>query len=320
MATYDSVISRDDAEALIPEDVSREIIEGAVEKSSVFEMARRVPDMPRGKRRMPVLSMLPEAYFVSGGTDEGSGKKQTTKMAWENKWLYAEEIACIVPIDQTVLEDADYDIWAQIKPGIMQAFGKVIDAAILFSTNKPTLWPSGITTGAAAAANTVVINSLADLYEEIMGESGIIAKVEADGYIPDGHMAAIGIRGKLRSLRDADGGLIYVRDMTAKTGYTVDGATVKFPRNGCWDVTAAHFITGDWSQLLYAMRKDITYTVLREAVIQDAAGNIIYNLAQQDMVALRCVMRCAWQLPNPINPIQETEASRYPFGVLTPEA
>jgi len=49
----------------------------------------------------------------------------------------------------------------------------------------------------------------------------------------------------------------------------------------------------------------------------DGAGNIIYNLAQQDMVALRAVMRLGFALPNPINRMNPTAATRYPFAVLT---
>ena len=62
----------------------------------------------------------------------------------------------------------------------------------------------------------------------------------------------------------------------------------------------------------------ITYKVLDQAVISDAQGKIIHNLAQQDMVALRCVMRLGWQLPNPVTQIGSS--SGYPFAVLTPSA
>ena len=42
----------------------------------------------------------------------------------------------------------------------------------------------------------------------------------------------------------------------------------------------------------------------------------VVNLPQQDMVALRLVFRVGWEVANPINYDQQTEASRYPFAVL----
>ena len=44
----------------------------------------------------------------------------------------------------------------------------------------------------------------------------------------------------------------------------------------------------------------------------------MYNLAQQDMVALRAVFRVAWQVPNPINRVNENSSTRYPFSALVP--
>jgi hypothetical protein len=65
------------------------------------------------------------------------------------------------------------------------------------------------------------------------------------------------------------------------------------------------------------MRQDMTYMISRESVITDAAGKVVVNLFQQDMVALRAVMRLGFALPNPINAMNETAATRYPFAVLT---
>jgi len=318
MANYDKVITRDDAAALIPEDVSKEIVEGVSETSVIMKLGRRLPNMPRARRRMPVLSALPTAYFVTGVSDDAPGLKQTTKMEWANKYLDAEEIACIVPIPSDVLDDMDYDIWGQTKPRIIEEMGRVFDAAVIFGTNAPSSWPDDILTAAAAAGNTVALGAGADLYDDIMDTGGVIAAVEADGYMATGHIAAVSMRGRLRGCRDADGGLIFVRSIQEKTSYDLDGSPVEFPLNGSWAAASALLVSGDFSQLVYALRQDITYKVLTEAVIQDASGNIVYNLAQQDMIALRCVMRLAWQVPNPINRLQETEANRYPFAVLTP--
>lgn len=313
---YNEVISRNDATALIPEEVSREIVQGVAETSACLRLFRRLPNMSRKQQRIPVLSVLPTAYFVNGDT----GLKQTTEQAWENKYLNAEEIACIVPIPEAVLDDADYDIWAEVRPRIVEAFGVVIDAAILFGTNAPTSWPASILAGATSAGHVVALGTGADIYDDIMGENGVISLVEEDGYMVNGHIAAMTMKAKLRGLRDTSGQPIFVRSMQDRTRYELDGEPMEFPANGAFDVTQALMFSGDFRQAVYAMRQEITYKVLTEAVIQDNSGAIVYNLAQQDMVALRAVMRLAWQVPNPVTRMQPTAAQRYPFAVLTPAA
>jgi hypothetical protein len=71
------------------------------------------------------------------------------------------------------------------------------------------------------------------------------------------------------------------------------------------------------SQAVYSIRQDVTYKILTEAVIQDpVTKEIVYNLAQQDMVALRVVMRLGWEIPNPINALQPDASVRFPFAIL----
>ncbi len=312
---YNSIITRTNASALIPEEVSREIIQGVAETSGFMRLARRLPNMSRAQLRMPVLSALATAYFVNP-TD--TGLKQTTQLEWGNKYVNAEEIACIVPIPESVLMDVDYDIWAEARPRIVEAFGVVIDAAVYHGTNAPSTWPDDVVTAATAASNVVTEGAGADLYDDILGESGTLSTVELDGYEVTGHTGAMVMKSKLRALRDSDGNPIFMQSMQAGAQYNLDGSPIVFPKNGALDATAALLISGDWSQLVYSIRQDITWKILDQAVIQDGAGNIIYNLAQQDMVALRAVMRVGWQVPNPINRLQETEASRYPLSVLLP--
>ena len=312
-----ATIDRSALSGLIPEPVTREIMQGAIAESAVLRMGRRLANMSSKTQTINVLDALPSAYFVNGeANDSGAGDawKRTTKMAWDKKKLYAEEIAVIVPIPEAALDDADYDIWGEVKPRLTEAFGKVIDAAILFGTNKPSTWRTGVVPAAVAAGNGVPISS--DIFSDIMGESGLIAKVELDGFNPNGVMSAIQMRGKLRGLKDTTGQPIFKSDMQGATRYGLDGMDMYFPMNGAFDPAQAQMIVGDWSQLVYAIRQDMTFKVFTEGVIQDpATKDIVYNLMQNDMVALRAVMRLGWEIANPVNAYNVDKANPFPFSV-----
>ncbi len=313
-----AVIDRTGAAALIPEDAASEIIQSVAESSMVMQLARRAPNMSRKQRRLPVLASLPTAYFVNGDT----GLKQTTNVSWENVYLNAEELAVIVPIPEAVLDDNDYDIWGQIRPLLVEAMGVAFDAAVLHGTNKPDAWPNDIMTQITAASHTVDEDTAAypDLFDAILGrgtgdEDSVFALVEQDGFMVNGSIAQPVMRSKLRGLRSADGVPIFMSDMKANASYSLDGEPLLFARNGALASTV-RMISGDWNQLIYAMRQDITYKIASEATIQNAGGGIEYNLFQQDMVALRAVMRVAWALPNPLNRVNQTDATRLPFAAL----
>lgn len=312
-----ATIDRSALSGLIPEPVTREIMQGAIAESAVLRMGRRLANMSSKTQTINVLDALPSAYFVNGeATDSGAGDawKQTTKMAWDKKKIYAEEIAVIVPIPEAVLDDSDYDIWGEVRPRLTEAFGKVIDAAILFGTNKPSTWRNGVVPSAIAAGNGVPVGT--SVFDDIMGENGLIAKVELDGFNPNGVMSAIQMRGKLRGLKDTTGQPIFKSDMQGATRYGLDGMDMYFPMNGAFDPTQAQMIVGDWSQLVYAIRQDMTFKIFTEGVIQDPSTKAItYNLMQNDMVALRAVMRMGWEIANPINAYNADITNPFPFSV-----
>ena len=149
----------------------------------------------------------------------------------------------------------------------------------------------------------------------------MIAKVEESSYFVNGHMADITMRAKLRGLKDTTGQPVFKSDMQTGTTYTLDGSPMNFPRNGAFDRSKALMISGDFSQLAYSIRQDITFKIFDQGVIQDpATGEILYNLMQNDMVALRAVMRLGWEIPNPINAMVPDKTKRCPFAILTSAA
>jgi HK97 family phage major capsid protein len=307
-----AIIDRSASSALIPEEAYKQIMQEVSQGSTVLPLMTKLAGMSRSQLRIPVLTALPSAYFVTGDT----GFKQTSATAWDNVYITAEEIAVIVPIPEAVIADADYDIWAEVNPKIGEAFGRTIDLAILFGDNKPASWPLGIVPNAIAKGNSVEYGELGDMFDDIMGVDGVLAKVEEDGFMVSAHIAALSMKAKLRGLRDENEQPIFVSTLQEKVSYALDGQPLMFPTNGGFDNTEALLVSGDFKQAVYSVRQDMTYKILTEATIQDANGDVMYNLAQQDMIALRVVMRLGWALPQPTRAL--AIADPYPFAVLTP--
>lgn len=307
--TYDATITRTDAAALIPEDVANEIIQGLPEESAALALFRR-RTMARGQQRMPALSALPVAYFVNGDT----GLKQTAMAAWKNVFLNAEEIAVIVAVADSVLEDVSFNIWTEMEPLLREAIGRTLDAAIFFGVDKPVSWPAAIVPAAVAAGNvvargtsTAAAGGLAEDFNLLMSE------VEEDGYDVNGFVTARTFRRYLRGARNADGDRLMEMQVNE-----VEGSPVRYAMSGLWPtgLSAAEVIAGDFTQGIVGVRRDITIDRSTDAVIQDGTGAIVYNLFQQDMTAVRVTFRAAFAVPNPINRQQPVEGNRYPFAVL----
>ena len=306
-------IERRNMGGLIPEPVTREIFQGVVESSAVLRNGKKLPNMTAKTQAINVLDMLPIAYWVDGDT----GFKQTSKQAWDKKKLYAEELAVIIPIPEAVLADANYDIWGEVKPRIVEAMGRRIDEAILFGTGKPQNWRDSILE-TATTAGTIVTDS-DDLFADIMGADGLFAKVEQNGYLPTRILSDVSMRARLRSLTDQVGHPLFLRSMQDSAQYDLDGIHLDFPMNGAWDPESALMITGDFSQLVYSIRQDVTFKILTEATIIDpTTREVVYSLAQQDMVALRAVMRLGWEIPNPISAYRSNLDTYSPFAVYVP--
>jgi HK97 family phage major capsid protein len=306
---YNNAITRTEAQALIPEQVSNEMMVNLANESAALALFRSV-DMSTNQTRMPVLAALPVAYFVNGDT----GLKQTTEVNWANKFLNVEEIAAIVPIPENVLDDVSFDVWGSVRPLLEQAIGRALDAAIFFGTNAPASWPSSIVAGATAAGNTVTRTTSTQANGGIAQDFNLLmSKVEDDGFDVSGFVGVRRYRGYLRGARDTTG-----QALADLAGMTIYGTPFRIAMDGQWPTGsgAASLVAGDFRQGIIGKRSDFTYKVLDQAVITDNAGAIIFNLPQQDMIALRVTFRVAFQVANTINYVEAVEANRYPWAVM----
>lgn len=314
MPTYNTGINRGSppysTDPLVPEPLAEDIIQELPQQSAVLQMAKTVP-MGTRTQRLPVLDVLPVAYFVSGD----SGLKQTTSMVWKNVTLVAEELAAIVPIPDAYLSDTNIPLWDEVRPRMVEALARAIDAATLFGTNKPSTWSPAIIPAAIAAGNTV-----ADTSGDIPASVASLAeKVALDGYTNiNGWIIRPGFKWRLLRVRSSGSGEpIYMPDLMNGRGGSLYGYPLTEVANGAWDPTVADMVVGDWNMAIIGMRQDITFKMFDQGVISDASGAVVWNSMQQDGQAMRVVMRLAYATANPVTNLNSNSATRFPFGVLT---
>lgn len=316
MAGFDQITVQDASnDPLVPEPVANQVIADMPRSSTLLTMARKVP-MSTSTLRQPVLSALPEAYWVSPATGT-PGLKQTTAADWANCTLVAEELAVILPIPESYLEDSQIDIWAELQPQLAASFGAAIDLAGLFGVNKPAGWADdSVVEGAIAAGNEVVAGTGVDLAQDVAAMAQGVAE---DGFGVNGFATGPGFRWRLVGLRSDDGFPIYAPPAGAQPG-TLYGFPVNEVMNGGWVAADADLIGGDWSKVVIGTRTDIRFKVFTEGVISDAEGAIVLNLMQQDTVALRATMRVGFCVANPETRVNPTDGTRWPFGIVSPGA
>ena len=311
---YNTAVSRDayasnSNDPLVPEQHSAEVIQVATRSSAVMSLARKVP-MSTKSARQPVLTTLPEAYFVSGDT----GMKQTSSVDWENVELVAEELAVIVPIAEAYLDDSATPIWSQVMPLIGQAFGKAFDNAVLWGTNKPSTWSAALSTSIEASNNDFTEGVSGDDFAADLAYVGeAIAK---DGFGITGFITRPGTQWRLMSLRSTTGEPIYTQSLANGGGQGLYGYSLNEVMNGAWDNDYT-IVAGDWTKAVVGYRQEISWRIFTEGVISDDSGNVVLNLMQQDSVAMRFVARYGWAVADPVTPTSgQSDANTFPFGAV----
>lgn len=338
-----------DAWPTIPEQVSKEIIKGITEGSAALSTFRKLPNMSSRTQRMPVLSSLGAADFTGNTIDDNlvigadqqvddlrmlelkgipygagnpgkvpnegiPGRKKTHQMKWENVFIVAETMAIVLPIADDVLADSEYNLWEEMRPRIIEAFYKRVDEAIIWGQGRPVTWPSGIVPTAIARGNTVAEGTGADLGIDI---SNLMGLLEQQGYDPSGFMVSPSVKASLRNIRDAQGQPIFAQgNLQGRIPDSIYGLPTAYSKNASFLPSIGRIIAGKNDEAVFSIREDFRMQVFTEGVITDDEGRVIMNLMQDDMKAMRVVMRMGWALPNPIHQLRP-DRDGYPFAILT---
>ncbi len=314
MAGFNDLITRTDVP--IPTEEVGELLKVMPEESVLLKRARRQP-MSTKTVKQTIMTTFPDAYWVDGDT----GLKQTTKQSFSQPTMTAEELAVIAVVPDAVIDDSSLPIWETLRPYLAEAIGKKVDQAAIYGIDKPASWPLALVPGAIAAGVITPGNLAATPADKRKDAGQLVAdlglKMARDaGANLSGLIAQAGTGWELDRIRDADRRPIYDGVAGALRGVPFDEL-----KNGAWsDVgtgdTAVPLIGVDWSQVYVGIRQDITVKMLDQAVISDAAGKVIFNLAQQDAKALRIVFRVGYQAVMPVNHQQLDPAKRFPAGVI----
>ena len=235
--------------------------------------------------------------------------------------MTAEELAVIAVVPDAVIADSSLPIWETLRPYLVEAIGRKVDEAAVWGVDKPASWPLALVPGAVAAGVSITGNALATPADERRDAGQLVAELglkmaRGAGANLSGLIAETGTKWQLDGIRDRDNRPIYNGTEGALRGVPLDEM-----RNGAWKAasggSAIPLIGVDWSQVYIGIRQDITVKLLTEAVISDANGKVIVNLAQQDSTGLRIVFRVGYQAVMPINHAQPNAAQRFPAGVVT---
>ena len=314
MAGFTDLITRTDVP--IPTEEVGELLKVMPEESILLKRARRQP-MSTKTVKQTIMTTFPDAYWVDGDT----GLKQTSKQSFAQPTMTAEELAVIAVVPDAVIDDSSLPIWATLRPYLAEAIGRKVDQAAIYGIDKPTSWPLALVPG-AIAAGVIAPGNLAATPADARKDAGQLVadlglKMARDaGANLSGLIAQAGTGWELDRIRDADRRPIYDGVAGALRGVPFDEL-----KNGAWSSvgtgdTAVPIIGVDWGQVYIGIRQDITVKMLDQAVISDADGKVVFNLAQQDAKALRVVFRVGYQAVMPVNHQQLDPTKRFPAGVI----
>lgn len=269
-----------DYDALTTREVA-DLITAIAFESAVLDLGTTMR-MSAGQESIPVVSFLPVAGFTNA---RYGGRKPATKIEWSADELVPREIACTFAIPRPWVDDASFDVWGQAKALAASAIARVLDDAVLFGNGAPAEFPAG---GVAAAAGAAVTGA-----DPLAAISAAMGAVENSGLVPNGIASGSTIGAALRDEYRAVGALPGEAPTPTIYGLPVEVTPI-------WDATDGDALVGDWTKLLIGIREDVTYDTSEEAVLQDAAGVIIANAFQDNLVAMRVYMRVGVVLGIPI--------------------
>ncbi|MDU7066718.1 MAG: phage major capsid protein [Clostridium perfringens] len=273
MANTDTTLLKNNLKGSVPVEISNELIKDIVGESIAFTICKHVP-MKSNTKTLPVLTDTGSAYW----TEEGENI-QTSVMGFDYPQLEAKKLAVIVPLTKEKLKDSTLNVLEEIKEGIKDAFVRAIDSAVFFGTSSP--FTNNICD--VAEGNKVTVTNKFD-----MDISKAMGLVEDNDLSVDSIITHNGVKKTLRELRDSNGNSLVLNG--GASGTQIYATPIYIPTSKVWSKEKAESLLGNFKKAVIGTREDIHYEILDQATV----GGL--NLAEKDLIAVKCTMRMGFEV------------------------
>lgn len=265
----DSTFLKDNLSGTVPVEIAKEIMKNIIDQASILKVSKKIP-MASDTMVIPKLVSTGSAGWVNEGEEIG-----TTLPTFEYPQLKAKKLAIIVPVTREKINDSVANVINEVKQAIADMFAASIDKACIFGVDSPfeTNIFSSIGSRKVTAGSTLNIDI-----------SDCMGKVEENKYNCNYLLMGTTQKKVLRALANDNA---FKNSLDLNSAYNTP---IEYVRN--WDDSKALTITGDFSRSIVGTRENMEYEILKEATIKSGSGTI--NLAQQDMIGIKCTMRMAY--------------------------
>jgi HK97 family phage major capsid protein len=311
------VVRADLGSQILPDEVSEVLLRGAAEQSLIQRYARSRPMSANTVKLTEAEISGANVFWVGEGARKSTSGVSVSSKTWS---MSAEELAVIVPIDENLQDDASIDLFELFAPSIETAIAQKLDAAALFGTSAPAGWTHSIVAAATTAGHSFEEDADPTTDERLAQMTAAIDAIEEDGYAPNHGLVRVGYRPTLRNMKDLDGRFLFGGPNGASLPNDLFGVDIDYVKSDVWDNAVANIVFGDFDQAILGTRQGVKYKVFDQGVITDGAGEVVYSLMEQDMIALRVTARYAFKIIADDTADGETLASgeAFPFAVVAP--
>ncbi|MEG7335666.1 phage major capsid protein [Bacillus sp. 0102A] len=275
----DNALMQDAVNGKVPSEQGTLVLKEFMTQSAVTKLAK-YEEMTKPEKEFTYLASGPGAYWV------GEGERiQTSKAQWLTAKMISKKLGVIIPVSKEFLRYTIADFFTQMRPAIAEAFAIKFDQAALFGVDSPFGQGVSVFEKIKESGNTIALNSLGNLYDEL---NGVMALVEDADKDVNGFTTTRRFRQKLRGTKDGNGLPIF-NDATGGATQQALGLPIGYVDSKSWDYEKAALLAADWNYTRYGIPQGMEYKISEDATlttIVDADGNPI-NLYERDMVALR---------------------------------